>query len=112
MMSRGMKIAMDNCYVRDMFRTYIKYNGQNAREVKHTYRMVEFTPDEYMSDKKPDKVEKGAKYKYELDDNGNKITKYLEYLVDGRQLKSFGTTLEEGLIMPMTEKGYVQLYIV
>ena len=37
--------------------------------------------------------------------------KYLEYLVDGRKVKSFGVPIEEGLILPIVEKGYINLYI-
>ena len=92
MLNKGMKIANDNCYVRDMFRTYIKYTGTKYNETRHTYR-------------------KNKDNTYELDEGGNKITKYIEYLVDGRIVKSFGTGLNEGLILPLLEKGYIQLYV-
>lgn len=112
MMNRGMKIATDNCYVRDMYRTYIKYTGNKVRETKHTYKTVEFTDEDYLQGRKPEKVSGGISYKYELDSNGEKVTKYIEYLIDGRVIKSFGTTVQEGLIMPILEKGYIQLYVV
>lgn len=112
MANKGSKIAYDNCFVRDMYRTYIRYKGSNVRELLHTYRFIEFNDQDYINKRKPDKVLKGVSYKYELDKNGDKITKYIEYIVDGRKVKSFGVTISDGLILPILEKGYIQLYVV
>lgn len=112
MLSRGSKIAYENCFVRDMYRTYIRYNGVKARITRHTYKMEELTEEDYYNQVEPDIVKKGVKYKYLRDSNGDYITKYLEYTIDGRTVKSFGVTIEEGLIMPILEKGYIQLYLV
>lgn len=107
----GARVALSNCYVRDMYRTYIKYTGTNAKIVKQTYRMEEFCQDDYLSKRKPDVSTKGVDYKYIRDENGQPITKYIEYLVDGRKVKSFGDRIEDGLILPILEKGYMQLYV-
>ena len=108
---KGEKIAENNCYVRDMYRTYIKYKGSNAQEIKHTYRTEEFSPDDYALGVQADFEYKGVKYKYLRDKDGNKITKYIEYVVDGKKVKSFGVSIYDGLILPVLEKGYIQLYI-
>lgn len=108
---RGMSIATENCYVRDMYRTYIKYIGSNVIEIVHTYKSEPFSPDDYMVNRKEDFISKGEKYKYLLDENGNKITKYIEYLIDGRKVKSFGVDIKDGVILPILEKGYIQLYV-
>lgn len=112
MLQRGIKIAQDNCYVRDMYRTYIKYKGTRIREVRHTYRIEPFSDNDYLSHREPDAKINGESYKYQLDSNGGKVTKYIEYQVDGRTVKSFGVTIDKGLIMPILEKGYIQLYLV
>lgn len=112
MLQRGIKIAQDNCYVRDMYRTYIKYRGTRIREIRHTYRIEPFSDEDYLSHREPDTKIKGESYKYVRDSEGNKVTKYLEYQVDGKTVKSFGVTIDEGLIMPILEKGYLQLYLV
>ena len=106
-----MKIATENCYVRDMYRTYIKYTGKNAKIVKQTYKMAQFTQEDYTNMIKPDKIINGNYYKYLLDANNNPIPKYIEYLIDGRKVKSFGVSIENGVIMPMLDKGYISLYI-
>ena len=92
MLTDGKDVAENNCYVRDMFRTYFKYKGTQYNEVKRTYKQNK------------DKT-------FQLDKNGNKITKYIEYLVDGRIVKSFGKNLADGLILPLLEKGYMNLYV-
>lgn len=107
----GASIAMKNCYVRDMFRTYIKYTGSNIKVIKQSYKMEEFTSEDYSSGLKPDKVIKGTSYKYIRDKNKNPIVRYCEYSVDGRTVKSFGVSIEDGIILPILEKGYVQLYV-
>lgn len=111
MVQKGMKIATENCYVRDMYRTYIKYTGKNAKIVKQTYKMAQFTQEDYTNMIKPDKIINGNYYKYLLDANNNPIPKYIEYLIDGRKVKSFGVSIENGVIMPMLDKGYISLYI-
>lgn len=108
---RGMSIATENCYVRDMYRTYINYKGSNIQELKRTYRSEPFSPDDYMKGIEADFESGGEKYKYTLDSNGNRITKYIEYLIDGKKVKSFGVDIEDGYILPILEKGYIQLYV-
>lgn len=108
---RGMSIAGENCYVRDMFRTYIDYKGSNVSEIIHTYKSEPFSPDDYTLGIDPDYTIKGLKYKYIRDNNGNKVTKYIEYLVDGKKVKSFGVDIKDGYILPILEKGYIQLYV-
>lgn len=105
------KIATDNCYVRDMYRTFIKYKGTRVKVNKHTYRYTMFSDEDYLDMRPADGKIDGESYYYDRDSEGNKITKYLEYQVDGKPVKSFGTLLEDGYIMPMMEKGYVQLYV-
>lgn len=107
----GMKLANENCYVRDMYRTYIKYIGKNAKVVKVTYKYEEFTHEDYVSGIKPAKQKNGVSFKYQLDRDGNPIIKYMEYLIDGRTVKSFGVSIEDGVILPILERGYIQLYI-
>ena len=109
---KGSKIAYENCYVRDMYRTYIKYTGSNVKISKTTYKMEEFDNDDYLQKRKPDKRVNGTSYKYILDENGEKIIKYQEYTIDGKTVKSFGVGVEDGLIMPILEKGYMNLYLV
>lgn len=108
---RGMSIATENCYVRDMYRTYIDYKGTNIQELKHTYKSEPFSPDDYTSGKEADFELKGEKYKYILDNDGNRITKYIEYMIDGKRVKSFGVDVRDGIILPILEKGYIQLYV-
>lgn len=107
----GSKIATENSYCRDMYRTYIKYTGSNIKVVKQTYKKEEFTQDDYFNGVKADEIIKGVSYKYLRDKDGNPITKYIEYLIDGKKVKSFGELVEEGLILPILEKGYIQLYV-
>jgi hypothetical protein len=106
-----MNVAMENCYVRDMYRTYFKYTGSNAKVQKITYRKTEFTDTDYTQGIIPDEVIKGVSYKYQRDTQGNPMPKYIEYTIDGRKVKSFGDRIENGLILPILEKGYIQLYV-
>lgn len=109
---KGMDIANSNCYVRDMYRTYIKYTGNNIRVNKMTYKKVKFTDDDFISGTIPDEVTRGVNYKYLRDDNGQPIPKYIEYIIDGRTVKSFGVRVEDGgWILPMLDKGYLQLLV-
>lgn len=108
---RGMSIATDNCYVRDMYRTYIDYKGSNIQEIKHTYKSEPFSPDDYTFGREADFEYKGEKHKYLLDNEGNRITKYIEYMIDGKKVKSFGVSIKDGVILPILEKGYIQLYV-
>lgn len=107
----GSRVALGNCYVRDMYRTYFKYTGTNAKVVKQSYKTVEFTEEDYLNKVKPDISQGGVDYKYLRDKDGNPVVKYMEYLVDGRKVKSFGDKIEDGLILPILEKGYIQLYV-
>ena len=111
MVQRGLSVATENCYVRDTFRHYIRYTGKNAKIVKQTFKTEEFTEEDYMSGREADSVVRGVKYKYVRGTDGNPLVKYIEYLVDGRTVKSFGERIETGLILPVLEKGYIQLYI-
>lgn len=108
---KGYDIASENCFVRDMFRTYIKYNGKGARLVRTTYRYVPFTEEDAKRGMRPNKTIEGQKVRYALDADGNPIPKYMEYCVDGKTVKSFGLPLEEGVILPIMEKGTIQLYV-
>lgn len=110
--NKGSNFAYDNCYVRDMYRTYIRYTGKNATIVRTTYRTVEFTEEDYANRVQPYKKEGYTYYKLELDKDGEKIIKYREYRIDGKIVKSFGVGVEDGLIMPILEKGYLNLYLV
>lgn len=107
----GMETANHNIYVRDMYRTYWKYTGTNYKVVQTTYKEVEFTDDDYKAGRVADRTYKGKSYKYLKDENGKPIAKYIKYLVDGREVKSFGTPIEEGLILPVLEKGYVSYQV-
>lgn len=112
LLQKGSVIAEENCYVRDMYRTYIRYKGSHIKEVKHTYKMEEFSDEDYIMGRKADCEDRNGKYKYIRDDNGVPVSKYIEYTVDGRRVKSFGVELtEKVLILPILEKGYVQLYV-
>ncbi len=112
LLNKGSNYAYENGFVRDMYRTYIRYTGKNAREVKKTYRMVEFTQEDYENRRTPDRTVKHIDYKFELDNNGERIVKYREFNIDGKTVKSFGLGVEDGLIMPILEKGYLNLYLV
>ena len=107
----GSKLANENCYVRDCFRSYYKYTGTNIIEVKHTYKSEPFTTQDKLNGLEPDFTSRGVSYKYTKGIDGEKITKYIEYLVDGRTVKSFGVPLKDGIILPMLENGYLQLYV-
>lgn len=107
----GMKYATENCYVRDMYRSYIKYTGKNAKIVKQTYKMKELTHADIASGVVVEYTNNGSNYVYERDGDGQMITKYIEYSVDGRKVKSFGVKIEDGIILPILEKGYLQLYV-
>mgnify|MGYP003494876404 FL=1 len=83
MLTQGLTIATENCYVRDMYRTYFKYVGHGAKKIRETFKEVD----------------------------GVKVVKYIEYIVDGKKIKSFGVPVEEGYILPVLEKGYINLYV-
>lgn len=107
----GMTMAMENMYVRDMYRSYIKYTGNNIKVVRETYQTEELSDIDKAKGVVPDVVQGGVEYKYLRDTHGNCIPKYVEYSVDGRKVKSFGVSIQEGLILPILEKGYVSLYV-
>lgn len=111
LVQQGAEIATNNCYVRDMYRTYIKYTGNNAKLVRKTYKTEELSSADYATGVKPDVVSNGVNYKYVRDASGEPVVKYMEYLVDGRPVKSFGVALEDGLILPILERGYITLYV-
>ena len=111
MTQRGMNLAYENLFVRDMYRSYIRYTGSNIRITRTTYKMEELTVNDLINGIKADVTKGNVSYRYLRDTNGNPIPKYIEYMVDGRKVKSFGVPLEDGLILPILEKGYVQLYV-
>ena len=106
-----MNLAYENLVVRDMYRSYIRYTGSNIRITRTTYKMEELTVNDLINGIKADVTKGNVSYRYLRDTNGNLIPKYIEYMVDGRKVKSFGVPLEDGLILPILEKGYVQLYV-
>lgn len=109
--TKGTELAMNNCYTRDMYRTYIRYTGRNAKIIRQTFRMHEVTEVERLKGVQPDVINKNKSYIYDRDDNGKPIVKYIEYLVDGRKVKSFGVPIDVGLILPIMERGYMTLYV-
>lgn len=111
MAKSGMTMAMENGYVRDMYRSYIKYTGKNIKIVRQTYQTEEISVGDEHAGVVPDVVKGGVGYRYLRDANGQLITKYIEYMVDGRKVKSFGVSVEDGLILPILEKGYINLYV-
>jgi single-stranded-DNA-specific exonuclease len=74
--TRGYDIAYENCFVRDMYRTYIRYTGNLFTKM-------------------------------------NSHKGYTEYLINGLTVKCFDDDIDPktGLILPLLEKGYVQLYL-
>lgn len=110
-MQHGMEYATENCYVRDMYRIYFKYVGKNAKIVNTTYTKLPMTKEDYETGVKPDYTFNKKKYKYLRDSNGNPIPKYIEYIIDGKKVKSFGVSVENGLILPIYEKGHINLYL-
>lgn len=108
---RGMSIATENCYVRDMYRTYIKYKGSNIKEVYRSYKTELLTDNDILNGVQADFESKGSKYKYIRDKDGNPVSKYIEYLIDGRKVKSFGVEVDNGIILPILERGYIELYV-
>ena len=107
----AMGIATRNCYVRAENRTYIKYIGTNAKVSKETFCYLPLTEDDYANKVSPVKVEGGVAYKYELNGDGTPKIKYREYTIDGTRVKSFGETIETGLILPILDKGYISYYL-
>lgn len=111
MRQRGNEVAYENCYVRDSFRTYFRYKGNSAEVVKETYALEEFSEDDYKAGLQDYIVKNGIRFKYILNANGEKIVKYREYSIDSVRVKSFGTEISDGLILPILENGYVTLYL-
>lgn len=111
LMNKGYDIATENCYVRDMYRTYLRYTGKGARIMRTTYKLTPFTDEDAKNGLRPDKTSNGQQMKYVRNADGEPIPKYIEYCVDGKIVKSFGVALEDGVILPIMEKGTIQLYI-
>lgn len=107
----GYKVATENCYVRDSFRTYFKYAGVNIKINKETYKTVSLTSKDLLNGVEQDGAIRGTPYRFVRDVDGNKVPKYIEYIIDGRTVKSFGVIVKEGIILPILEKGYIQLYV-
>ena len=90
---KGYDTASTNCYVRDSRRTFIRYIGHGAKLVKTAYV-------------------KDSSGKEIVGEDGSRQVKSYEYMVDGRQVKSLnGVALEDGVICPVLDKGYVKLYV-
>ena len=111
LLNHGMDDATENCFVRAMYRTYYHYTGRNIKVVKTTYKCIELTPKDLMNGAVADFVKDNISYKYILEKDGSKAIKYCEYLIDGKTVKSFGVKLEDGLIMPLNERGYISLFV-
>lgn len=111
MTRNGMAMASENCYVRDMYRSYIKYTGKNVKVVHQTYQTEEIPLEELRMGAVPEVVKDNINYRYVRDKAGQLVPKYIEYMVDGRKVKSFGIDVREGLILPILEKGYIALYV-
>lgn len=111
MMQKGMAIANENCYVRDMYRTYLKYTGSKRTVIKETFKTEPLTQEDISAGVKPDKTVDKVPMKYVLNSDGEKVPKYIEYVIDGQRVKSFGTPVSDGVILPILEKGGVQLYV-
>ena len=107
----AMKDATYNSYVRDIYRRYVRYTGHNAKIVKETFHVEPFTEEDYRAGRKPDKVKGKEYFKYVRDSFGNPKRKYIEYMIDGISVKSFGVLLEDGLILPTLGRTYVEYYI-
>ena len=87
-LTNGYKVAENNNYCRDLYKTYLKYVGNN--------------------------ISVGRLKKATFKENGSIDKKaYIEYIVDGNRVKSFDEKLtpQNGFILPTLEKGYVQLYL-
>lgn len=111
MVQCGGRLAEENCYVRDMYRTYLRYTGSNIKIKKKTYKFEEFSDEDYACGRKPDMKSGKTYYKHMYGKDGEMIIKYIEYLIDGQLVKSFGVRVEDGMILPILDKGYVQLYV-
>lgn len=104
-------IAMENIYLNDEYRTYIRYTGKSYVEVKKTYKTRPLTEDEKEKGFKPDII--ADNLVYIKDSFGNKIPKYIEYLVEGRTIKSLnGISIESGLIQPFMGDSGLEFNIV
>lgn len=109
---KGTEIATENAYVRDSYRTYIKYEGAGAIKSKETYKLRELTYEDKLHGRTADVTQNGKEYVYLLDTNGQRIPKYIEYYVDDRLVKSlYGDKIEDCVIMPIMERGLIRLYI-
>lgn len=111
MLNYGSKYANENCYIRDAYRNYFRYIGKGAVEKVRTYKTRPMEQADYDNGVKPDVTKKGIPSLYVLNEKGEKIVAYIEYDIDGYKVKSFGLSPSEGLIMPIVESGYVNLYI-
>lgn len=111
LMQKGMDLATTNCYVRDMYRSFIRYVGNSAKIVKESFKTEPFTSEDLANGLKPDTTSGGLPSKYVRDSDGNMIHKYIEYSIDGKSVKSFGIPVEEGLILPILERGHLKLYV-
>lgn len=112
MLNNGIKDATENMYVRDKDRVYYRYTGKNYEVVSSSYKEKELTEQDLLRGEVPDRTSKyGKMYRVYKNPDGTPQYKYIEYLVDGKQVKSFGVKLEDGLIMPLLDRGYVTLYV-
>lgn len=108
---KGVAVATENCYCNDEYRTYVRYTGSNIKQTKITFKTIPYTNEDKLAGIKPDGEVRGAKYKYVRDSSGMPVPKFISYLVDGREVKSFGVPVDEGLILPILDKGNIQLQV-
>lgn len=112
MLNNGIRDATENTYVRERDRVYYRYTGHNAEVVSSSYKEKELSDKDLIRGEKPDRIsEYGKSYKIYRNPDGTPQYKYIEYRVDGKIVKSFGVKLEDGLIMPLLDRGYVILYV-
>jgi single-stranded-DNA-specific exonuclease len=112
-MNRGSQDATENTYLVNEDRIYYRYTGDNYSITASRYKERELTENDILRGEIPDRVDPrtNRKFKIERDSDGNKQYKYIEYNVDGKIVKSFGVLLEDGLILPMLDRGYITLYV-
>lgn len=112
-MNRGSQDATENTYLVNEDRIYYRYTGDNYSITASRYKERELTENDILRGEIPDRVDPrtNRKFKIERDSDGNKQYKYIEYNVDGKIVKSFGVLLEDGLILPLLDRGYITLYV-
>ena len=103
-------IAIENIYLNPEYRTYVKYTGSSYIINKTTYKTKVLTKEELETGVKPDDIKNNTVFL--KDAYGNKIPKYIEYLVEGRTVKSYGVPIESGYIEPFMGDSGLEFNIV